>query len=92
MVADSKCHRRVRRPQGFDRAQFVRFAEASALAYTYFIRAMTVVLERFSAGYVDIQGDGIFGLFGGQRSMFHAAACAITMRNQVGKSRGREIQ
>ena len=59
--------------------------EASALAYTYFIRAMTVVLERFSAGYVDIQGDGIFGLFGGQRSMFHAAACAITMRNRVEK-------
>ena len=59
--------------------------EASALAYTYFIRAMTVVLERFSAGYVDIQGDGIFGLFGGQRSMFHAAACAITMSNRVEK-------
>lgn len=59
--------------------------EAAALAYTYFIRAMTVVLERFSAGYVDIQGDGIFGLFGGQRSMFHAAACAITMRSQVEK-------
>ena len=59
--------------------------EASALAYTYFIRAMTVVLERFSTGYVDIQGDGIFGLFGGQGSMFHAAACAITMRNQVEK-------
>ena len=54
--------------------------EVAATAYTYFIRAMTVVLERFSAGYIDIQGDGIFGLFGGKGSMFHAAACAITMR------------
>ncbi len=57
--------------------------EAAAIAYTYFIRAMTVVLEKFSAGYIDIQGDGIFGLFGGQKSMFHAAACAITMRSHV---------
>ena len=47
---------------------------------------MTVVLERFSAGYIEIQGDGIFGLFGGQRSMFFAAACAITMRTQVEKT------
>lgn len=58
-------------------------AETAALAYTYFIRAMTVILERFSAGYVDIQGDGIFGLFAGQGSMFAAAASAITMRTQL---------
>ena len=57
--------------------------EAAAIAYTYFIRAMTVTLEKFSAGYIEIQGDGIFGLFGGQRSVFLAAACAITMRTQV---------
>ena len=60
--------------------------EAAAIAYTYFIRAMTLVLEKFSAGYIDIQGDGIFGLFGGKRSMFLAAACAITMRTQVDKA------
>lgn len=57
--------------------------EVAAIAYTYFARAMTVTLERFSAGYVEIQGDGVFGLFAGKRSMFHAAACAITMRSQV---------
>ena len=57
--------------------------EVAAIAYTYFARTMTVILERFSAGYVEIQGDGIFGLFAGKRSMFHAAACAITMRTQV---------
>ena len=60
--------------------------EAAAVAYTYFIRAMTLVLEKFSAGYIDIQGDGIFGLFEGKRSMFLAAACAITMRTQVEKA------
>ena len=38
------------------------------------------------AGYVDIQGDGIFGLFAGQGSMFAAAASAITMRTQLEES------
>ena len=55
----------------------------AAIAYTYFIRAMAVTLERFSAKYVDIQGDGIFGLFSGQGSTFLAAACAITMKTLV---------
>ena len=54
-----------------------------AVAYTYFIRAMAVTLERFSAGYVDIQGDGIFGLFSGQGSAYMAAACGITMKTLV---------
>ena len=52
----------------------------AALAYTYFIRAMAVTFDRFSAKYVDIQGDGIFGLFSGKGSRFLSTACAITMR------------
>ena len=56
---------------------------AAAYAYTYFISAMAVIMNRFSAGYVDIQGDGIFGLFSGPSSQFRAAACAITMKTQV---------
>ena len=55
----------------------------AAFAYTYFIRAMTVILERFDARYIDIQGDGIFGLFSGAGSEFIAAACAVTMRTSV---------
>ena len=55
----------------------------AAFAYTYFIRAMTVVLERFGARYVDIQGDGIFGLFSGKDSVFSAAACAVTMKTEM---------
>ena len=55
----------------------------AAFAYTYFIRAMTVIMDRFSARYIDIQGDGIFGLFSGRGAEFLAAACAITMRTQV---------
>ena len=55
----------------------------AAIAYTYFIRAMTVILDRFSAGYIDIQGDGIFGLFSGRGSEFLAAASAITMKTQM---------
>ena len=53
-----------------------------AFAYTYFIRAMAVILDRFSAGYVDIQGDAIFGLFS-KGSEYLAAASAITMRTLV---------
>ena len=55
----------------------------AAFAYTYFIRGMAVILDHFEAKYVDIHGDGIFGLFSGKASIFLAAACAITMRTQV---------
>ena len=55
----------------------------AAYAYTYFIRAMTVILENFGARYVDIQGDGIFGLFSGNNSVFSSAACAVTMKTQM---------
>ena len=58
-------------------------SETAAVAYTYYSRAMTVILERFSSRYVEIQGDGIFALFAGQGSMFLAAASAITMRTQL---------
>ena len=55
----------------------------AAYAYTYFIRAMTLILDGFSAKYIDIQGDGIFGLFSGRGSIFQAAACGVTMRTLV---------
>ena len=57
----------------------------AARAYTYFIRAMAIILNRFGSKYVDIQGDGIFGLFSGKGSRFFAASCAITMRTLVEK-------
>ena len=55
----------------------------AAYAYTYFVRAMTVIFERFGARYIDIQGDGLFGLFSGSGSLFSAAACAVTMKTQM---------
>ena len=55
----------------------------AAFAYTYFIRAMALILERFGAKYIDIQGDAIFGLFSFTDSIYHAAACAITMRTHT---------
>lgn len=57
-------------------------AKTAAFAYTYFIRAMTAALDNFSADYIDIHGDGIFGLFS-QKSQFPAIACAITMKTIV---------
>ena len=58
-------------------------AETAAHAYTYFNRAMAVILNGFQARYVAVQGDGLFGLFSGKGSRFLAAACAITMKTQV---------
>ena len=58
-------------------------AETAAYAYNYFNRAMVVILNGFQARYVDVQGDGLFGLFSGKGSRFLAAACAITMKTQV---------
>ena len=58
-------------------------AKAAANAYTYFTRAMAVIMDGFQARYVDVQGDAIFGLFSGKGSRFLAAACAITMKTQV---------
>ena len=55
----------------------------AAYAYTYFIRAMTVIFHKFSARYVDIQGDAVFGLFSGKGSIYSAAACAVTMKTQM---------
>ena len=57
--------------------------ETAAHAHTYFNRAMAVILDGFQARYVDVQGDGLFGLFSGKGSRFLAAASAITMKTQV---------
>ena len=58
-------------------------AQVATLAYTYFNRAMSVILDGFKARYVDVQGDAVFGLFSGKGYRFLAAACAITMKTQV---------
>ena len=59
------------------------YLQDAARTYTYFVRAMTIIFERFSARYVDIQGDGLFGLFSGTNSLFKATACAITMKTYI---------
>ena len=55
----------------------------SAYAYTYFIRGMVLIFERFGSRYIDIHGDGVFALFSGPQSEFCAVASAITARTQV---------
>lgn len=55
----------------------------SAFAYTYFVRAMAMILDRFGSNYIDIHGDGVFGLFSGPQSDFYAVASAITARTQT---------
>lgn len=60
-----------------------RSPKPSAFAYTYFVRAMVVIFERFGSNYIDIHGDGVFGLFSGPQSEFCAVASAITARTQI---------
>ena len=57
--------------------------KTSAFAYTYFVRAMVLILERFGSNYIDIHGDGVFGLFSSPQSEFCAVAGAITARTQI---------
>ena len=64
----------------------------AARTYTYFVRAMTVLLERFGAKYVDIQGDGVFGLFSGSESLFDATACAITMKTYIARNLASKLE
>lgn len=54
--------------------------KVAPVAYSYFVRGMAAVLGRFSARYVDIQGDAVFGLFSGAEAALTATACAIAMR------------
>ena len=53
--------------------------------YTHFVRGMSIIFDNFNAGYVDIQGDGLFGVFTGGNSLFRAIACAITMNTVVSR-------
>ena len=57
--------------------------QSSAFAYTYFVRAVVLIFERFGSNYIDIHGDGVFALFSGPQSEFYAVASAITARTQI---------
>ena len=57
--------------------------KTSAFAYTYFVRAVVLIFERFGSNYIDIHGDGVFALFSGPQSEFYAVASAITARAQI---------
>jgi len=57
--------------------------KTSAFAYTYFVRAVVLIFERFGSNYIDIHGDGVFALFSGPQSEFYAVASAITARTQI---------
>ena len=58
-------------------------AKTAARAYNYFVRAMVLILNRFDVRYVDIHGDGVFGLFSGPGSVFNAFAAVITAKTVV---------
>lgn len=53
---------------------------SAARVYTYFIKSMAQIADKFGARYVDVQGDALFALFSGPQAPFHGLACAVTMR------------
>ena len=61
--------------------------KTSAFAYTHFVRAMAVILERFSAGYIDIQGDAVFWTL---QRRFRVSSSRSCGHNEIaGGNRGR---
>lgn len=56
--------------------------DVAARAYTYFVRTTVVALDRFGADYLDIHGDGVFGLFS-EGAFFQSVAAAITIKSII---------
>ncbi|OGM98475.1 MAG: hypothetical protein A2915_00745 [Candidatus Yanofskybacteria bacterium RIFCSPLOWO2_01_FULL_41_34] len=55
----------------------------TASIYQYFTGTAVKVLNEFGASYIDVRGDGAFGLFNSNRG-YHALASAITFKTIVG--------
>jgi len=57
-----------------------RTPEGTASIYDAGVGGVVVTLDRFSADFIDIQGDGGFGLFWGARAYERALCAGITLR------------
>jgi len=67
---------------------FKRHPKTMAKIYDYFTQNIVDVLNHpiIGADYIDIKGDGAFGIFEGEKSSFKALYCAITFKTMFEQS------
>jgi class 3 adenylate cyclase len=61
---------------------FKRHVKTMAKIYDYFTQNVVDIMseEGISADYIDIKGDGAFGIFEGKNAVFRALCCALTFK------------
>lgn len=66
--------------KGSTALSFNRYGQTSARLYEAVTGNSVRVLTRFDAAFIDIQGDGMFGLFHGERAYERAMCAGITLK------------
>lgn len=66
--------------KGSTRLNFKKHAKTSAKLYQAATGNMVRIVEQFTPGFVDIQGDGLFALYHGERRYERALCAAITLK------------
>lgn len=70
---------------------FNRYVKTSASIYEAAMTSSTRVLAKFDPRFVDIQGDGFFALFHGDRAVERALCAAITLKTLSVRELGRQL-
>ncbi len=65
--------------------------KSTAAIYQYFTDTAVRILDHFGATYIDVRGDGAFGLFDSNR-LYHALAAAVSFKTFSANEIGRHIQ
>lgn len=72
--------------KGSTKLNFGKYANTSARLYEAVTGTLVRIADRFEADFIDIQGDGIFALFHGDRRYERAMCAAITIKAVSEKS------
>ncbi|QLG12037.1 adenylate/guanylate cyclase domain-containing protein [Deinococcus sp. D7000] len=64
---------------------FRRHPKTGAKVYEMFTGSWISILDDFKAGYIDIKGDGGFGLFYGRTGVVQALAAAVTFQTAISR-------
>jgi class 3 adenylate cyclase len=61
---------------------FKKHVKTMAKVYDYFTQNVVDIMstDKISADYIDIKGDGAFGIFEGENAVFRALCCALTFK------------
>jgi class 3 adenylate cyclase len=71
---------------------FDRYAQTSARLYEAATGSAVRLMSRFDPQFMDIQGDGIFGLFHGERAFERAFCAAVTVKTFSSRSLEMQIE